>query len=104
MKRINIIRNSWLLIAIFIGAAVLIQVATQNGPLSERTVTVGDVPLNLGNASIAELQAAFESGTLTAERLVELYLARIESYDKDGPVINSIISLNQNASRLFTTD
>jgi amidase len=54
-------------------------------------------PLNLGNASIADLQAAFEKGTLTAEKLVELYLARVEAYNKAGPVINSIISLNQNA-------
>ena len=98
MKQIITIRNSWLLIPVFIGAAVLILVATQNGPLSERTATVGsDVPLNLGNASIADLQAAFENGTLTAERLVGLYLARIQAYDKAGPVINSVISINQEA-------
>jgi amidase len=53
--------------------------------------------LNLGSANIADLQAAFENGALTAERLMELYLARIEAYDKEGPTINSTIALNPRA-------
>ena len=48
-------------------------------------------------ATIAELNAAFEAGTLTAERLVELCLERIEAFDREGPKLHAIISLNPNA-------
>lgn len=45
----------------------------------------GQAPgLNLDTATIADLQAAFASGVLTSERLVEAYLARIEAYDQQG--------------------
>ena len=37
------------------------------------------------------------AGDVTARQLVEYYLARIEAYDKQGPAINSIITINPNA-------
>jgi len=49
------------------------------------------------DATIADLNAAFKAGTLTAEKLTQIYLARIEAYDKQGPVINSVITLNPKA-------
>jgi amidase len=48
-------------------------------------------------ASIAEIHQAILDGRLTARRLVELYLERIEAYDKQGPAINAIIIINPNA-------
>ena len=54
-------------------------------------------PVDLANATIADLNAAFRNGTLTAETLTEMYLARIAAYDKQGPNINAVISLNPNA-------
>ena len=54
-------------------------------------------PIEFTSASIADLQAAFAKGTLTAEKRLELYLARIDTYDKEGPKINSIIALNSSA-------
>ena len=47
--------------------------------------------------SIADIHAAMEAGTLTARQLVEVYLARIEAYDKTGPSLNSIIQVNPRA-------
>jgi len=47
--------------------------------------------------SIAEIHAAMETGTLTARQLVELYLQRIEAYDKRGPALNAIIMVNPRA-------
>jgi len=52
---------------------------------------------NVEDATIPELQTAFAKGTLTAEKLTEIYLARIEAYDKQGPAINAVITLNPNA-------
>ena len=51
----------------------------------------------LSTATIEDINAAFDAGTLTSERLVELYLARIAAYDKSGPAINAVIWLNENA-------
>jgi len=48
-------------------------------------------------ATIDEIHGAFKSGKLTAHQLVQDYLDRIEAYDKNGPKINSIITLNPSA-------
>jgi len=53
--------------------------------------------LNLATATVADLNAAFKSGALTSEKLVGLYLARIDAYDKKGPTINAVITLNPKA-------
>jgi amidase len=53
--------------------------------------------LNLATANVAEIQAAIKAGALSSEKLTELYLARIAAYEKSGPAINSIITLNPKA-------
>ena len=40
--------------------------------------------IDLDSATIADLNAAFSAGTLTAEKLVQMCLARIEAYDRRG--------------------
>ncbi len=51
----------------------------------------------LVEATIADIHAAYLSGALSVRQLVEAYLARIEAYDKKGPTINALISLNPKA-------
>ncbi len=53
--------------------------------------------LQIEEASIADIQAAYRSGELSTRQVVEMYLARIEAYDKQGPYLNSIINLNPKA-------
>jgi amidase len=53
--------------------------------------------IDFDNATIAELNAAFNAGTLTAEKLVQLCLARIQAYDRQGPSLNAVITLNPKA-------
>jgi amidase len=55
------------------------------------------VEFELGTATIEDINAAFDAGALTSEKLVQLYLNRIEAYDKHGPKINSVITLNPRA-------
>jgi amidase len=38
-----------------------------------------------------------EAGTLSAQQLVGMYLARIEALDRSGPMLNSVIELNPDA-------
>src|SRR6266511_5288837 len=51
----------------------------------------------LEEATLADIQAAIKDGRLTARRLVEMYLARIEAYDKKGPALNAVILVNPKA-------
>jgi amidase len=51
----------------------------------------------LTDATIVELQAAMQSGSLTAEKLTQMFLARIDAYEKSGPRLHAIITLNPKA-------
>ena len=53
--------------------------------------------LPLPEATLQEIGRAFDEGQLTAERLVQVCLARIEAYDRRGPRINAVINLNPRA-------
>ncbi|MEJ0035981.1 MAG: amidase family protein [Gammaproteobacteria bacterium] len=53
--------------------------------------------VNLTDATIADLDTALAKGTLTSEQLVKMYLKRIDAYDKKGPGINAVITLNPKA-------
>ncbi len=48
-------------------------------------------------ATIADLQTAYLSGELTTRQVVTAYLARIDAYDKQGPYLNSLITINPQA-------
>ena len=52
---------------------------------------------DLLTASIADIHAAVDAGKLTYEGLVGLYLRRIETYDKQGPKLNAVITVNPRA-------
>ncbi|HEY9886779.1 MAG TPA: amidase family protein, partial [Candidatus Obscuribacterales bacterium] len=51
----------------------------------------------LQDATIKDINKAFDNGALTSEQLVNLYLNRIAAYDDAGPAINSVITTNANA-------
>ena len=53
----------------------------------------------LQEATIADVHRAFKSGELTAKMLVGMYLKRIEAYDRKGPGLNSVITVNHRALR-----
>lgn len=52
---------------------------------------------HLAEATIEDIHDAYKSGRLTARQLTQMYLNRIEAYDKKGPAINSIITINSKA-------
>lgn len=54
-------------------------------------------PFHLLEATIEDIQNAYRSGRLTSHELVQLYLNRIEAYDKKGPGLNAIITINPKA-------
>ena len=56
-----------------------------------------DPLFQIEEATIGGIHAAMQQGLLTVRQLVEMYLARIEAYDKKGPAIKSIITVNPKA-------
>lgn len=52
---------------------------------------------NLTEATIDDIHAAYKSGRLTCRQLIQMYLDRIEAFDKKGPNINAIITVNPEA-------
>jgi amidase len=47
--------------------------------------------------TIADINHAFDTGALTSERLVQLCLARIQAYDRQGPSLRAVLTLNARA-------
>ena len=54
--------------------------------------------------TIADIHAAYQSGDLTARQLVQMYLDRIEAYDRNGPIINAVIAAHEKAITLGQED
>jgi amidase len=52
---------------------------------------------DIAETTIADIHQAYRSGQLTCRKLVETYLERIGAHDKQGPAINSIITINSKA-------
>jgi amidase len=48
-------------------------------------------------ATIGEINAAFDAGSLTAEQLVQMCLARIAAFDRKGPALHAVMTLNPKA-------
>ena len=53
--------------------------------------------IDVFETGIRDLQTGLEDGTTTSVELVDLYLARIAAYDKQGPILNSIVRINSRA-------
>jgi Asp-tRNA(Asn)/Glu-tRNA(Gln) amidotransferase A subunit family amidase len=49
---------------------------------------------NIIEATIDDIHSAYESGLLTSKRLVQMYIDRIQAYDRSGPTINSVLLLS----------
>lgn len=74
-----------------------------NSVLTAAVITAGTIAaraqstLSLDAATISDLNAAFDAGTLTAESLTRWSLARIEAFDRKGPQLRGMIAVNPKA-------
>lgn len=89
MKRITILLSTVALLAAVSMARPTTATAEQHG--------AGTARLQLVEATIPQLQHAMQTRLLTAEQIVQMYLARIDAYDKAGPGINAFLYVNPNA-------
>lgn len=56
-----------------------------------------EIDFELDEETISSLQKKIEDGTYSSEKLVALYLKRIEAIDKNGAKLNSVIEVNPDA-------
>ncbi|MGQ0642775.1 MAG: amidase family protein [Gemmatimonadaceae bacterium] len=56
--------------------------------------------LQIEETTVADLQTALRDRRLTCRQLVHHYLRRIDTYDKNGPAINSIVTVNPRAREI----
>src|SRR5262245_104060 len=64
---------------------------------SARPTEKASAPFNIMEATIEQIQNAYKDGSLTAHQVTQMYLDRIDAYDKRGPALNSVITLNPKA-------
>jgi amidase len=57
----------------------------------------GSAVFHLVETTISDIQKALQTGLITSEQLVEMYLARIAAYDDVGPALNAYIHVNEDA-------
>ena len=60
-----------------------------NAPLNAQSK-----PFKLDETTITQIHSAFKAKRLTCHNLVQRYLDRIAAYDKKGPAINALITIN----------
>ena len=74
-------------------------VATQStaGRPAASQRSAGVVRLQVVEVTIADLEAAYVSGRTTAHAVAQAHLDRITAYDKRGPLINALITVNPRA-------
>ena len=80
--------------AIVVGALVVAGTPAVRGQTAREAARGSAAGFDVTEKSIEELQRAMQAGEITSRRVVDLYLARIEAYDKQGPALNAIVTVN----------
>jgi amidase len=81
--------------ALFLAALLALPLAAANDATPNNQSN--NVPTDHNEWTVAQLQAAMVSGTLTSENLTKEYIARIVALDQNGPGVNAVIELNPDA-------
>jgi amidase len=85
----------------FLATAITAAAASQTGCKYVPATAAGSTApsdFELDEVSLADIAAGLERGKWTSARLVELYLARIEAVDRNGPNLGSVLALNPDAA------
>jgi amidase len=83
-------RTAILLVVVLVTGVLTLPVAAAKGKK-------GSARFDLVEATIPDMLKAMQTGVLTSEKLVRMYLARIDAYDNNGPMLNSYLTINGNA-------
>ena len=78
-------------------ALALIATTVACGHQGETPMRKAEAVFPLEEATIAGLQDMMAAGQTTSEKIVSLYLERIEEIDRSGPALNAILEVNPDA-------
>src|SRR5438093_2103139 len=78
-------------------ASMAVALAMAAGAASQNETTQSGARFQVTEKTIDDIHAAMKSGNVTAHQLVQVYFDRINAFDKKGPAINCIITLNPKA-------
>lgn len=89
--------NKW--ISVPLAVAMLAACSPETGTndaaeSSNMAEAVSNAPTGWTNKSLPEIAAALQSGEVTSEDMVKAYLDRIETVDRSGPTLQSVLSVN----------
>ncbi len=76
---------------------VLLSVTMLTSSVAVQAADTKPAPFNVYEASIADIQQAIRDRRVTAHQVTQMYLDRIAAFDKGGPKINSVITVNPKA-------
>src|SRR5882757_4261087 len=68
--------------------------------LAASTANAQQGPFRFQEATVASIHAALAAGQLTCTQLTRFYLDRIAAYDKQGPALHAIITVNPKAMEI----
>ena len=92
-KKSHLILSYALLFAVLLSAC-----GNEPEPVAEETPETPDInDFALLEMTIPQMQQKMDSGLLTSEQIVQLYLDRIKAIDEEGPTLNSVIEVNPDA-------
>ena len=89
-----IMKTKYRYFSVLLTALILITSCSQVNNRGDRDTSY------LEEIGIRELADKFRSGELSIKQVTEDYLLRIEKFDKSGPMLNSIISVNPDAIKI----
>jgi len=78
-------------------ASIAVALAMAAGAASQNETRQSGARFQVTEKTIDDIHAAMKSGNVTAHQLVQVYFDRINAFDKKGPAINCIITLNPKA-------
>src|SRR5438552_469265 len=84
------------------GLGILLAGAAMIVPASHAAAQQAPNSFRFQEATIAGIHDAFAAGQLTCAQLTKLYLARIDAYDRRGPSLHAIITVNPRAVEIAT--
>jgi amidase len=80
-------------LGLLVVAMLAVSGSINTGALAQRPAGAA---FQLEETSIAAIHRAFAAGQLTCVQLVRAYLQRIDAYDKSGPALTALITVNRN--------
>jgi amidase len=78
-------------------AIVLLMLGTSQAQTQTPAPSAAPAGFHLLEATIDDVHAALRSGRTTCRELVDLYLKRIAAYDRSGPALNAVRTINPRA-------